>query len=65
MSCSVSDAVPVEVDHLGGGVLRGQASSSLTVVWPELCYLDVIDCPELVSLDLPGCHPNCHVTLRG
>lgn len=63
-SCSVNDAVPVEVDHLGSGVLRGQASSSLTEVSPELCYLDVIDCPELVSLDLSGCQPNRHVTLR-
>jgi len=65
MSCSVNDALPVEVDHSGGGVLRGQASSSVTVVSPGLCYLDVIDCPELASLDLPGRHPNYHATLRG
>lgn len=75
MSCPVSHAVPspsstpmpvpVKVDTLGGGVLRDQAGSTLTMVAPELCYLDVIDCPELVSLDLSRCHPNCHVTLRG
>src|SRR5690554_5256368 len=57
--------VPVKADHLGGGVIRDQVGSAIKLVAPELCYLDVIDCPNLVSLDLTDCHPNCHITLRG
>lgn len=56
--------VEVDVDSNGGGELIGNGGVSISIVSPQLQYLDVMDCTSLACLDLSQCHSDCHITLQ-
>lgn len=56
--------VEVDVDSNGGGELIGHGGVSISIVSPQLQYLDVVDCTSLACLDLSLCQSNCHITLQ-
>jgi hypothetical protein len=56
---------PLRFDSRDGAFLVCHPGTSAVVAEPGLRCLDLVDCPHLIELDLSGCRPDLHLTVRG
>ncbi len=52
-------------DNTDGAFLVGHRGPTAVIAEPDLRCLDLVDCPQLAELDLTGCRPDLHLTVRG
>ncbi|KEZ76593.1 hypothetical protein [Salinisphaera hydrothermalis] len=65
-SCRRPGARPkLKRDHSDGAFLIGHRGPTAVIAEPDLRCLDLVDCPQLAELDLTGCRPDLHLTVRG